>query len=163
MKTVSKIMKTVVALEKVFLGAALALATVIIMISVIGRRLGSAPQWSEEGVRYLMIWITFIGSGLCFRRGNHYGIDVIRRVPGVTFQKFVSLFIILVNGVFGFCLLYYGYRFTAFTMMSKQMTAALRWPIWIVYISVPIGGALVILHLIEVLMSEVLKIYTIEE
>ena len=163
MKTVSKIMKAVVTLEKYFIGAALALATVVIMIAVVGRRLGNAPVWSEEVVRYLMIWITFVGSGICFRRNSHYGIDVIRRVPGELFQKFVTLFIILVNAVFAFCLLHYGIRFVSFVMMSGQKTAALFWPIWIVYISVPIGGGLILIHLLENVLSEILHIYNIEE
>lgn len=46
---------------------------------------------------------------------------------------------------------------------AGQLTAALRWPIWLVYLSVPVGGALILIHLVEVFMSEVLGIYTIEE
>lgn len=163
MTVLSKFMSWVVKAEKTIIGICLFLATLVIMISVVGRRIGHAPQWGEEAVRYLMIWITFIGSGVCFRRSSHYGIDVIRRIQSKAFQKVVSILVILACGVFAGMLLYFGGRFTAFTMASNQMTAALRWPIWLVYISVPIGGALIIIHLIEVLLSEVLGVYTIQE
>ncbi len=159
----SKLMKLLVALEKTIIGACLGLAVIVIMVSVIGRRIGSAPPWAEEVVRYLIIWITFIGSGVCFRRGAHYGVDVIRRVNNPGFQKFIGSFVILVSMVFAALLVVFGGKYTMFAMSSGQKTAALGWPIWIVYISVPIGGVLVILHLIEVFCSEVLGIYTIEE
>lgn len=159
----SKVMKLLVTLEKTIIGACLGLAVIVIMISVIGRRIGSAPPWAEEAVRYLIIWITFIGSGVCFRRGAHYGVDVIRRVNNPGFQKFIGTFVILASAIFAVLLVIFGWKYTSFAMTSGQKTAALGWPIWIVYISVPIGGILVILHLIEVFCSEILGVYTIEE
>ena len=165
MQTLSKIMRGIAYVEKTLIGICLAVATVVIMYGVLGRQLPfiKHPQWSEEAVRYLMIWITFIGSGICFRRSSHYGIDVIRRINNPIFQKFVSVFVIVACAIFGALLVIYGGRMTMFTFKSGQLTAALHWPIWLVYISVPIGGALIIIHLIEVLLSEVLGIYTIEE
>ncbi len=163
MSLLSKIMSWVVKVEKTLIGICLFLATAVIMINVVGRRIGTAPQWGEEAVRYLMIWITFIGSGICFRRSSHYGIDVIRRVNNKTFQKFITVFVLVACGIFAGMLLFFGGKYTAFTMASNQMTAALRWPIWLVYVSVPIGGGLIILHLLEVFLSEVLGVYTIQE
>lgn len=159
----SKIMKGLVKAEKCLIGIFLAAAVIVIMISVVGRRIGHAPAWSEEAVRYLVIWITFIGSGVCFRRGAHYGVDVIRRVKNEKFQKVISALVLVVSAIFAGFLLYYGAKYTAFTMASGQKTAALGWPIWLVYVSVPIGGALVIIHLIELFLQEVVGIYKIEE
>ncbi len=34
--------------------------------------------WVEETSRYLMIWLTFLGSGLVLRYGGHVGIDTLR-------------------------------------------------------------------------------------
>ncbi len=165
MQTLSKIMRGVAKLEKVIIGICLAVATVVIMYGVLGRQVDfiKHPQWSEEAVRYLMIWITFIGSGICFRRSSHYGIDVIRRIKSPAFQKFVSIFVIAACAIFAILLLVYGGKMTMFTFKTGQLTAALRWPIWLVYLSVPVGGALILIHLVEVFMSEVLGIYTIEE
>ncbi|MPL95611.1 hypothetical protein SDC9_41783 [bioreactor metagenome] len=163
MSILSKIMRALVKAEKTVIALFMAAAVMVIMISVIGRRIGHAPAWGEEVVRYLIIWITFIGSGVCFRRSAHYGVDVIRRVKNKIFQKFIATFVILVSAIFAAFLLIYGGKYTAFTMMSGQKTAALGLPIWLVYISVPIGGALVIIHLIELLMQDVFGVYKIEE
>ena len=159
----SQVLKGRVKVEKCLIGIFMAAAVMVIIISVVGRRIGYAPAWAEEAVRYLVIWITFIGSSVCFRRGAHYGVDVIRRVNSKPFQKFIAAFVLIVSGIFAFFLLYFGAKYTAFTMASGQKTAALGWPVWLVYISVPIGGALVIIHLIEMFLHEVLGVYEIEK
>ena len=163
MATFKKIMKGLCTCEKVFGGIALLAACVVIMIAVIGRRVGHAPQWTEEAVRYLFIWITFVGSGVCFRRSSHFGVDVIRRVPNKKFQKFISIFVILACALFAFFLLWIGGRYVMFTMASGQKSAALLMPMWILYLAVPVGGGLILVHLVEVILSEIFGIYTIEE
>ncbi len=163
MTAISKIMRQLVKVEKLVIGVALLLATAVIIFTVISRRFGVAPQWGEEAVRYLMIWITFIGSGICFRRSSHFGIDIIRRVKNETFQKIVSLFILLSCALFIGLLFYFGLEYVSFTLTSGQKTAALGWPIYLVYLSVPVGAGLTIIHLVELFLSQVLGVYTIEE
>ena len=34
--------------------------------------------WVEETSRYLMIWLTFLGSGLVLRYGGHIGIEALQ-------------------------------------------------------------------------------------
>ncbi|MEY8336886.1 TRAP transporter small permease [Lachnospiraceae bacterium 62-35] len=156
-------MKYVVKAEKVILGIFILLATAIIAYNVVARRLGFAPQWGEEAVRYSMIWITFIGSAVCFRRSAHFGIDVIRRVKSESFQKFVTVFVLASCALFVGFLCWYGWKYTSFAFVSQQKTPALRWPIFLVYMSVPIGGVLTEIHLLEVLCESVLGIYKIQE
>ena len=156
-------MKYVVKVEKMVIGIFIFLATAMITYNVVARRLGFAPQWGEEAVRYSMIWITFIGSAICFRRSAHFGIDVIRRVNNKVFQKCVTVFVLAACAVFVGLLCYYGFRYTAFTFASQQKTPALGWPIFLVYMSVPIGGFLTELHLIEVLLESVFGVYKIQE
>lgn len=156
-------MRILVKIEKILLGCAMLFATIIIFYAVISRRLGAAPQWGEEATRYLMIWITFIGSALCFRREAHFGIDVIKRIPNKNFQRIVTIFVWISCLAFAGMLFVFGYQYTKFTFISQQKTAALGWPIWLVYLSVPVGSGLSIIHLVEVFWSRILGHYTIDE
>lgn len=149
----SNIATFIVRVEKTMIGCLLMLATATITYNVIARRLGFAPPWGEEVVRYSMIWITFIGSALCFRRSAHFGIDVIKRVNHPGFQKAVTLFVLGACMIFAGFLFYYGLRYTLFTFSSGQKTPALGWPIFLVYMSVPAGSALTELHLLGALLS----------
>ena len=157
------VMKYVVKLEKTVVGIFIFIATAMITYNVVARRFGFAPQWGEEAVRYSMIWITFIGSGICFRRSAHFGIDVIRRVPSEAFQKFVTVFVLAACALFVGFLCYYGFEYTSFSFASQQKTPALGWPIFLVYMCVPIGGVLTEIHLIEVFLESVLGVYKIQE
>lgn len=159
----AKIMKTLVKIEKLFIGLLFALSIVVIMISVIGRRLGNAPTWSEEVVRYCVIWVTFIGSAICFRRQSHFGVDVIKRIKNNYFQKFIEVFVWLCCVFFAVFLVHHGYEFSMFVLKMGQKTAALKMPIAMVYISVPIGGFLISIHLVEVFLDRILNVYKIEE
>src|SRR2546426_3213957 len=62
--------------------------------------------WVEEVSRYLMIWLTFLGSGIVLRYGGHIGIDTLQqRMPyhapliraGIFFLLF--LFFAVIGGV----------------------------------------------------------------
>ncbi len=163
MAALSKTMKGLVRVEKAFIGLCLLLSVLAICISVVGRRIGHAPAWAEEVVRYLVIWITFIGSGVCFRRQIHYGVDVIRRVPNAAFQKFILTFVLVASIMFEVFLIWIGLKYVSFTRGFGQKTPALAAPIWLVYVSVPIGGIIACLHIVEVFLQDVIGVYKIEE
>ena len=163
LNTMSKVMKSLVKIEKIFIGLLFALSIIVIMISVIGRRLGNAPTWSEEVVRYCIIWVTFIGSAICFRRQSHFGVDIIKRINNKYFQKVIEVFVWLCSVFFAVFLVHHGYEFSMFVLKMGQKTAALKMPIAMVYISVPAGGVLILIHLVEVFLDRILNIYKIEE
>ena len=51
--------------------------------------LGASLTWSEEASRYLLIWITFLGGSIAFKRGMHTGFDAVVRAlsPGARREK----------------------------------------------------------------------------
>jgi TRAP-type C4-dicarboxylate transport system permease small subunit len=54
----------------------LAAMVVIVFANVVMRYVfGTSVIWSEEVARHLMIWMTFVGSGLALRTGAQLGID----------------------------------------------------------------------------------------
>ena len=67
------------------------------------------------------------------------------------------------GAVFSGFLLYYGWKYTSFAYFSNQKTPALGWPIFLVYMSVPVGAFLSEVHLLEVFLNDVLGIYKIQE
>jgi TRAP-type C4-dicarboxylate transport system permease small subunit len=99
--------------------------------------------WVEELSRYLMIWLTFIGAGLVLRYGGHIGIENLqenlpthaRLIRGIVFVLMLAFF------VFMFVV---GVRYAAFTW--GQTTPVMQIPVGAVYLAMPIGFALLILH-----------------
>lgn len=101
--------------------------------------------WVEEVSRYLMIWLTFLGAGLVLRYGGHIGIDTLQdsfphhaaAVRGVVF--------VFLLGFFGF-MVWIGTRYAMLTW--GQTTPVMEIPVGVVYLAMPVGFALLIVHLL---------------
>jgi TRAP-type C4-dicarboxylate transport system permease small subunit len=100
--------------------------------------------WVEEVSRYLMIWLTFLGAGLVLRYGGHIGIDTLQvSVPRLATRIRAVIFLVML--AFFVVMLWLGVRYAAFTW--SQTTPVMQIPIGAVYLAMPIGFALMIVHL----------------
>jgi TRAP-type C4-dicarboxylate transport system permease small subunit len=101
--------------------------------------------WVEETSRYLMIWLTFLGAGIVLRYGGHIGIDTLQeRMPGAAPAIRAVVFVLLL--AFFVAMVWLGGRYVALTW--NQTTPVLQIPIGAVYLAMPIGFALLIVHLL---------------
>jgi len=102
--------------------------------------------WADEVARYLMIWLTFIGAGLILRIGGHVAISNLQDVLPTTGQKVLRAVIVLILlGFFGY-MVFVGWQYAQ--RMQYQMTPALRLPFLYIYAAMPVGFALLIVHLL---------------
>jgi TRAP-type C4-dicarboxylate transport system permease small subunit len=101
--------------------------------------------WVEEGSRYAMIWLTFLGMGLVLRYGGHIGIDALQeRWPRHAAALRGAIFVVLL-GFFAF-MVWIGTRYALLTW--QQTTPVMGVPIGAVYLAIPIGFALSAVHLL---------------
>jgi TRAP-type C4-dicarboxylate transport system permease small subunit len=101
--------------------------------------------WVEEVSRYLMIWLTFLGAGLVLRYGGHIGIDTLqdavpRHAPWIRASIFLVLF------AFFAVMIWLGVRYTLLTW--AQTTPVLQVSMGAVYLAMPIGFGLAVVHLL---------------
>ena len=101
--------------------------------------------WVEEVSRYLMIWLTFLGAGLVLRYGGHIGIDTLQDATPAHAPKIRALVFALMLGFFAF-MVWIGFRYTLLTW--NQTTPVMQIPVGIVYLAMPLGFALLIVHLL---------------
>ena len=105
--------------------------------------------WVEEVSRYAMIWLTFIGAGLVLRHGGHIGIDTLQERVPLWAPKIRAAIFVLLFGFFAFM----AWISARYAMLAwTQTTAVLQIPVGFVYLAMPIGFALLIVHLL--LMAE---------
>jgi TRAP-type C4-dicarboxylate transport system permease small subunit len=101
--------------------------------------------WVEEVSRYLMIWLTFLGSGIVLRYGAHIGIDTLQeRLPRQAPAIRALIFVLLL--AFFATMVWLGVRYALLTW--GQTTPVLGIPIGAVYLAMPVGFALLIVHLL---------------
>lgn len=100
--------------------------------------------WVEETSRYAMIWLTFLGAGLVLRHGGHIGIDALQtRFPRRAAAIRAAIFVLLL-GFFAF-MAWIGTRYALAAW--GQTTPVLRIPVGFVYLALPAGFVLLIVHL----------------
>lgn len=104
----------------------------------------NASSWSEELVRFLFIWCSFIGAAIGVKEHIHIGVDIfVKLLP----KKIVNLTEVLVNlGIMFFSgyMVYYGWSVVMVT--RRQLSPALRIPMSWVYLSIPAMGVLLLLY-----------------
>ncbi len=100
--------------------------------------------WSEELARYILVWLTFLGASVAYRRGVHPGVDIFyTRLPRRLQQAASVLVHLSAIGLFG-VMIFFGWRFAAFVRL--QISPALNLPKWIIFSIIPVSGAILLLH-----------------
>jgi len=126
----------------------MAVMTVVIVLQVFYRYvLDSSLSWSEELARYLFIWIVMLGASVGVKEKFHVAVTLIRnRVPKVLQQILDVVFDILL-GVVALAMISYGYDLAK--SVAIQLSPATRISMYWVYLSVPVSGVLIIIHLLS--------------
>src|SRR5262249_33056330 len=101
--------------------------------------------WVEEVSRYLMIWLTFLSAGLVLRYGGHVGLDTLQNAfPRHSGAIRIAIYVLLL--AFFIAMLWLGVRYAM--VAWGQTTPVTEIPIGAVYLSIPLGFALLIVHLV---------------
>ena len=139
----NKIDKVLTHVENAITGSLFIASLLVLGWNIIMRRVfHSASTWAEEAIRYAIIWVTFVGSSQCAKSGNHVGIDILVEALPKGCRKYVYAFSSLL--ACGFCVFcaWYGWSLTDMVITNNRVSAAMEMPMWILYISIPIGFGL---------------------
>ena len=143
MKSIEKVLS---AFEKTMLIAGIMSGAVVLFINVLLRNVGLSIVWAEEFAKFSIIWITFGGCGAAVREKSHMNISALYDIMNKSMKKALDVFINLAGMAFSAFMLYYGIRLVEKTIATMQVSPTMQLPMWIVYISVPLGAVLMALR-----------------
>lgn len=137
------------------LAALLLVMTVLIFWQVFARFVvGSPLHFSDEIARFSMLWLTFVGAGYAYRHGTLISVNIILEYSGPRFAKILRIGIVICSALFAFVMVKYG--FDLVERVARQTAPSTRismmWP----YLSVPVGGLIIIVNSVGLLIDEVL-------
>ena len=136
-------------IEDVFCAVSLLLTTLILFVNVVLRYVFSAStSWAEEMIRYLMIWITFIGGSVCVRHSAHIRMDFLLTLLPRSVANLRTRVVYLIAAGFCGALIVYSWQLVEFTIEMEQTSPAMGVPMWIPYLAMPLGSALMVLHFV---------------
>ena len=139
--------RRVTGLEQILLRCLVVVTFCLTLAQVIFRYLLDNPLvWSDELVRYLLVWTAMIGAAGALRIRSHFSLTsfVAHLRPRSAFA--VSLLVDVAAGIFAAVLLVQGARMTAFgfSEQASSFSVSMGW----FYLAVPVGGGLMLWHLI---------------
>ncbi|MBU0969982.1 MAG: TRAP transporter small permease [Proteobacteria bacterium] len=109
--------------------------------------------WSEELVRIVIIYSTFVGASVAVNQRAMIRIDAVVQLfpklkPGLT--VYTSLLMLLFSGM----MVYYGYQMTHLQYMTHQKTIIMQIPLVIIYAIMPVMGVMVGIRTIQVMIQD---------
>lgn len=97
-------------------------------------------SWSEESMRYVTTWMVVLGGSAALFRGEHMAINLFEGVTSRGLRRLVELLVLA--SIAGFCALLMWKGFPAAVENMRQVSPAMRIPMTIPYLAVPVGAAL---------------------
>ena len=110
--------------------------------------------WSEELVREVIIYTTFIGCSAAVKNRSLIKIDASvqifpkLKVPLTFFSNFVVM-------IFSLLMIYYGWLMAALQVQTQQKTIIMQIPLVYLYAVLPLMGVLMLIRVIQVFYEDI--------
>ena len=128
--------------------------TVLVFAQVVSRHfLHRSFSFTEEIVRYLMIWATMLGAAAATRRKAHLAMVYLSRIAPKLSGFTTRLGLVAMAALFAVVFVSNIYVLRL-QLQTGQRTPGLRWPIVWVALSVSVGSALIVIRALQALVSE---------
>jgi C4-dicarboxylate transporter DctQ subunit len=149
-------------LEEWLIAALMAAATIVIFLSILHRESLRVDalwhhtrhihfSWAQELCIYLFIWMAKFGAAYGVRTGIHIGVDALVANVGAAAQRRLVAVALSLGALFTAVIAVVGTRWVLFIRGTGQVSPDLEWPMWLVYLCIPLGSALMCYRFLQVL------------
>ena len=142
-------MKILKNLDEYILVTILGISTSVIFLQVIMRYVFSnSLSWSEELARYLFVWQTWLATGYAVKRRRHLRITTLVDKTSGRKRLLIEMIVLAIWFAFTVFLCVYSARLCTMIYGQGQVSTAMRIPMWIPYMGVPVGTAYLAIQLV---------------
>ncbi|MGD2187481.1 MAG: TRAP transporter small permease [Desulfobacterales bacterium] len=145
--------------EKLFVALMLSVMILLAFLQIVLRNaFSSGISWADPLVRYLVLWVGFIGASLATKDGKHITIEVFSRWFSGDGSRYLKATSHLVSAFICSLLAFAGWTFV---QNEAQMggTSFLNIPAWIPQIIIPVTFALMALRFASSFCAELSMIF----
>ncbi len=152
-KTFAKIDRVLTFFEEWTLFATVLAAMIALFVNVVMRYgFNYSLAWSEELVREVILYTTFIGCSVAVKNRSTIRIDALVQLVPVLKHP-LSVFSHLVTLLFSVVITYFGYLLVNLQVLSRQKTLILEIPTAVLYGILPLMGVMMFIRTL-IVMSE---------
>jgi len=134
-------------------------AVIILFLQVILRYVfNNSLSWSEESARYMFIVFTWVGTSIAASKDRHIKVELLQtKLPKAkNFLQVICSVVCLLMSAF---MLFYGIKLIQIMHVNVAVSPTMHIPMWICYMSVPLGGALLIFKYIYIVGQDIKKCF----
>ncbi|MDO5604886.1 MAG: TRAP transporter small permease [Paracoccus sp. (in: a-proteobacteria)] len=107
--------------------------------------------WAQEACIYLFVWMAKFGAAYGVRIGIHVGVDILSERLEGTARKVITTIAMSGGILFTGIVTWIGFDFVWHVFKNGQVSPDLEIKMWIVYLAVPLGSALMCFRFIQAL------------
>ncbi|MCF8114297.1 MAG: TRAP transporter small permease [Desulfotignum sp.] len=109
--------------------------------------------WSEELVRIVIIYSTFVGASVAVKQRAMIRIDAVVQIFPIL-KKGLTFYTNILMLVFAAMMIYYGYKMTHLQLLTHQKTIIMQIPLVVVYAVMPVTGLMIFLRTVQVMIQD---------
>ncbi|HCX61731.1 MULTISPECIES: TRAP transporter small permease [Sedimentibacter] len=148
--SVSNLLDSVI---KKIISVLLMIMTVVLFSQIIARYvMGTGLSWSEELVRYMCVWIIFLGATCATKDGSQISVtaldEMLRGIP----KKILSIIQMIFAVVYGVLLSWIGFGALEFAKFQKSPNMGVS--MGLVYSVIPIAMIIMLIHLVTIFLQK---------
>ena len=132
---------------------------VVVFVQITFRALGGiehhltdwvpAVPWTEELARYAMAYLVFVGASVTAKEGAHVGITAFASSLSPRLERILRTVALLIAFAFTLIVLNISWGILLFMMDTGQISPVLGVPMWMVFLALPIGSALMSIRFLQ--------------
>ncbi len=153
MKTLSNWIEKIEKFVSIILMAAI---TLVLFVAVVYRYFLNAPLfWANEASIFMITWLTFLGGSLGLKYKSQASITFLVDRFSETGKRILMIVTHVIILAALAVLMYLSYEWVL--TLSPQKSSSMRIPMWIPYLSVPVGLTFAFIHLLDYMVELIKK------
>jgi len=134
-------------LEEIIASCLLITTSLIVFMQVVLRYgFGFTLAWIEESARYMIVWFVFLGASIGVREKSHPAMDTLLQAMPKSIKPIFQIVITLICMAFCVIIIKSGTNVVVSTYHLGSTSPAMRMPLFIPYIAVPVGLGLMFIR-----------------
>jgi C4-dicarboxylate transporter DctQ subunit len=146
--------------EKYVAAVTLGFAALLVFLQVILRYFfGISPSYFSELIRYSIVWSVFIGGSYALRQNKHLTIDILLLRMSERTKQYIQIVASAIGAIFCLYLAWMGLMVVLDTIhLGERSSSALRMPMYIPRLAVPVGAFLLCIRFFERIVDSVAQL-----
>lgn len=129
-------------------------ATVVAVVQVAARYVfNNSLYWSEELILYSLIAMSFLTASMGVRYAAHISVEAAHAFVSPRVARVLHYLAAVLGLIFAGVLVWYGGRLAINTLNMNQLSSAMRVPVGMIYMIIPLSGAFMALRYLLILQE----------